>query len=216
MALMIRKGFRTRRLIIFLALSATMYIAALLHTCLLMYRVILGVDLTPDVAAHNVWWSDLTHWHIRTLSVLQFMQNVIGDLILAFRTYVAWSYTIWVVVLPSPMFLLGFVTGILSLMPTTPSPFLQLVIRICLPSSLAYSLTMIVLLIWRLSAVHAESSRAGVRDATRPPVLLRIARVVAETGALYVVTYALFIALNFMGRLEMFIVQSALMPIGVA
>ena len=35
-----------------------------------------------------------------------------------------------------------------------------------------YNVTMTGLLICRLTRAHAESARAGVRDATRPPVLL--------------------------------------------
>ncbi|TRM56088.1 hypothetical protein BD626DRAFT_520783 [Schizophyllum amplum] len=201
--LMVRKGFTPRRFMcIFFALSAAMYIAAFLHACnvdtgLMAYRVIHGINLAPDVYAQNMVVRP-HHWHIRTISVLQFLQTIIGDLVLVrFRTYVAWSYSIWVLALPSHY---------------SYSPLL--VIRICLPASLAFNVALTVLLIWRLGAVHAESSRAGVRDATHQPVLLRIARVVAETGAPYVGTYAVFIVLTFMGRSEMYIVQCALLPIG--
>ncbi|KAI5891956.1 uncharacterized protein SCHCODRAFT_02624850 [Schizophyllum commune H4-8] len=211
---MVGKGFSSRKHSIFLALSTTMYVSAVLHAGLLAYRVLYGLGLTPEAAERQHWWTDLTGWHIRMISALQFTQVVIGDLIQAFRTYVAWSFNLWVVILPFPFFLTGVVTTILSFIPAHPTPYLQLLLRIGLPSSLTYNLTMSALLIWRLTRAHAESARAGVRDATRPPVLLRIARVVAETGALYVCAYAIFIALDFAGRLEMFVVQAALMPIG--
>ncbi|KAL1689752.1 hypothetical protein GGG16DRAFT_57182 [Schizophyllum commune] len=211
---MVGKGFSSRKHSIFLALSTTMYVSAVLHAGLLAYRVLYGLGLTPEAAERQHWWTDLTGWHIRIISALQFTQVVIGDLIQAFRAYVAWNFNLWVVILPFPFFLTGVVTTILSFIPAHPSPYLQLILRIGLPSSLAYNVTMSALLIWRLTRAHAESARAGVRDATRPPVLLRIARVVAETGALYVGAYAIFIALDFAGRLEMFVVQAALMPIG--
>ncbi|TRM55383.1 hypothetical protein BD626DRAFT_527588 [Schizophyllum amplum] len=187
--LMVRKGFTPRRFMcIFFALSAAMYIAAFLHACnvdtgLMAYRVIHGINLAPDVYAQNMVVRP-HHWHIRTISVLQFLQTIIGDLVLVrFRTYVAWSYSIWVLALPSHY---------------SYSPLL--VIRICLPASLAFNVALTVLLIWRLGA----------------PVLLRIARVVAETGAPYVGTYAVFIVLTFMGRSEMYIVHARCCPSGVS
>ncbi|KAL1743587.1 hypothetical protein HDZ31DRAFT_40587 [Schizophyllum fasciatum] len=214
MMMMVGKGLSGTKHVIFLTLSIMMYVSAIVHAGLLAYRVLYGIGLTPEAAERQHWWTDLTPWHMRMLSALQFTQVVIGDLIQAYRTYVVWSFNIWVVIIPSPFFLCAAITTILSFIPSVPSPYLQLILRIGLPFSLAYNLTMTALLIWRLAAAHAESARAGVRDVTRPPVLLRIARVVAETGALYVCAYAVFIALNFAGRLEMFVVQAALMPIG--
>ncbi|KAF5326689.1 hypothetical protein D9619_003967 [Psilocybe cf. subviscida] len=202
---------------VFLIFSILMYVVATLHLILAAFRFYKGFFLNVDPNGAMSYLKNWNHWEYFWLIVLFCVQTWLGDALVIYRCYFVWGGNLWLVLVP--VFLLLASIGINVVMwywvhhPSSIAPKQAIRVLTCVyPLAFAQNLMTTSLIIFKIFMQHRESKKAGVVDLGSTLSLIRVARIVVESAAIYTIQLLIIIILYFRGNNGQYVIQAAVNP----
>ncbi|KAJ2918050.1 hypothetical protein MD484_g2358, partial [Candolleomyces efflorescens] len=193
-----------------------MFMLATLHEFLTIFRATrayalgLGADGSPlSYLRQNKRWDNVIHVFLLGGMI------TFGDILVIYRCYVVWSYTLGVVALPL-LLLVGNIALLLVLnvwliTPPANSDNVFTLIDISYPTNLAQNVLTTGLIAWKIFKQHQFSASTGLVSIDRLS-LITVLKIMVESALIYTVELTFLIILHFANSPVQFIVQAALIP----
>ncbi|KNZ74453.1 hypothetical protein J132_06857, partial [Termitomyces sp. J132] len=183
------------------------------HVIFSNYRLVEGFVIHRNtVEGPILYFSDLASWSWLCSVTLFFLQVLLGDAIVLYRCYLVWS-SIWVIVVPGLLWITTLVTSIImvnlySRSGSDPqllfSPSSNRLVGASLSCTLVGNAISTGLLAYRLWIAEVRASKYRVGQDGH---MIFVARIVINSGAIYLVSQVLFLGLYFARSNAFFIVE---------
>ncbi|TFK64237.1 hypothetical protein BDN72DRAFT_901719 [Pluteus cervinus] len=212
-----RRSFSAR---LFTAVMCVIYMVAVAHIGVGLYRLIKGYVWIEGSEAQLRYWSIAfaRPMEATLVNLLQVAVITMADFLLIYRCYIVWSRTFWVIIPSIILALANFSANIATItlwamLGALRGTHYTNLLNSIFPTAIVQNVLTTGLIIYRLIRQHKESRAAGVHDTSSRLSLRNVGLIMLESAAIYtchlLLTLILYI-LNFDGQ---FILVDITVPI---